>query len=173
MNVTSSMRAVAPRLAAALAVALLALPGCEKASQDNRCLGEPGIVPGLGIRTARGSACLGARARSVEADFGAPDRVEDLGALGTRRHYGADHLVLRFDGTGRDARLTAVEILPGVVETTPEGLGPGSEATAVRAAWGEPGADPFLGAWWYPERGATLLLTDDRVARLQIASPTP
>lgn len=158
---------------ALLALAAFGPAACKEASTENRCLSAPGLVPGLGVRTARGSACLGARARTLEATFGAPSRTEDLAALGTRRHHPVDHLILRYDGPGPDARLVAVEVLPGVAETTPEGVGLGSSPTAVRAALGEPDRDPFLGAWWYAGRGLTVIFAADEVSRLVIAAPAP
>ncbi|MFH2009619.1 MAG: hypothetical protein ABI333_23705 [bacterium] len=144
--------------------------GCKKEDDSNSCIGEPSIVPGVGVRTASGQWCLGAPASAIEQAVGAAQAEEDLAAVGLRVAY-PDHRLTALYGGDRALGLQSIYLDSGVGVQTSGGVGVGSTGADVRAEFGEPLVDPFLGTWWYRGRGIAFELVSDAVVRIQIFTP--
>jgi len=142
--------------------------GCPAEDDPNQCIGEPAIVPGVGVRTAVGQWCLDAPASAIDQAAGAAQSSWDLGDVGHRAAYPDHHLTALYSNNDDPMRLTAVYLDEGVAVQTEGGVGLGSNGADVRAEFGEPVVDPFLGVWWYRDQGIALTLTADRVTRIQI-----
>lgn len=152
----------------------IGLGGCRAADDPNNCIGEPAIVPGVGVRTADGQWCLDAPASAIDQAVGAAQSSWNLGVVGHRAAYPGHHLTALYSSGDDPVRLTAIYLDEGVAVQTGGGVGLGSDGNQVRAEFGEPVIDPFLGLWWYRDQGIALTLTDDRVTRIQLfRAPAP
>lgn len=146
----------------------LALGGCPAKDDPNQCLGEPAIVPGVGVRTPQGQWCLDAPASVIDQAVGAAQSSWDLGGVGHRAAYPDHHLMALYSNDDDPMRLTAIYLDEGVAVQTEGGVGLGSNGADVRAEFGEPVVDPFVGRWWYRDQGIAFTLTADRVTRIQL-----
>ncbi len=161
------MRSPQPALLLLLAAGL-GLVGCPGGADPNNCVGEPAIVPGVGVRTAQGQWCLDAPASAIDQTVGAAQSPWDLGGVGLRAAYPGHHLSTLYSNGDNSPRLTAIYLDEGVAAQTEGGVGLGSDGAAVRAEFGDPVIDPFGGDWWYRDQGIAFTVIDNRVIRIQL-----
>ena len=158
-------------LYSALALLAASAPGCKKSDDTNACLGAPAIAPGVGVQTASGRLCLGAKSGAIHASLGPPTRTTDLAVVGVRHSHPAHSLHALYGAEG--AALESITLHQGVTVTTAGGVGIGADESAVRAEFGEPVIDPFLKIWWYRSLGIAFEWQGGRVLRIQVFRPVP
>lgn len=130
------------------------------------------IVPGKGVALTGATVCLGQTRHEVEASLGSVTSQE-LGAVGTRAVYPKHNLSLLYSKGADDSQveLTAIYLDQGTTVKTVGGVGLGSPPAQVKADLGEPATDPFLGDWWYPQKGIVVQFENSKVAAIQLMEP--
>jgi hypothetical protein len=133
---------------------------------------EPAISPGAGVRVEGGELLLGATFSAVKQSFGEPPKTRDMGALGRRISYPDLHLSAMLFGSGDSAEISSVTAHPGFDEGAAEKKWIGASEAELKADLGDAIRDPFLGVWWYRERGIALEMKDGAVAGLTVFAVT-
>lgn len=137
---------------------------------DSETDGPPAIEPGSGVHVSDIAVTLGARFDDFAGTFGAPSRVLELTAQGERRvEWRADGLIVVRGATGA---IAAIELLAPFAGTTADGLGLGSERSAVDALPYAFAHEPFVGASIDRAHGIALVWEADVVERVLIFPAT-
>jgi hypothetical protein len=142
------------------------VPGAGAGGGLTPCDPPPSITPGEGVGLCGQAVRLG-----DPAPAGAV--VHDLGAPGVRWELREASATGFLDAAGSGGRVTQVSVQGGSPGPTPEGVTLGATAAAVRAAYGEPAVDPFLGTWWYRSRGIGFEWKDGAVSVVHVFHATP
>lgn len=142
--------------------------GCG--DDEEPCAADGVIAPGVGVGAGGKAICLGEGAAALEARLGSATRSQDLGALGRRVEYDPLKVTLLLGGASGAMTLKAVYIGSGSTLKTAGGVALGSSEAQVKAALGDAIKDPFLGAWWYPQKGIALQLEDGKVVSVQVTA---
>jgi len=122
-----------------------------------------GIEPGVGLTAQAGELRLGQPSDAL----GTAASRRARGVAGERFAYPDQHVSL-LAGTDGVHQVCAE---PGYAGRDADGIGLGSGRDAVRAAFGEPEVEPFLGAWLYTARGIVFEWEEDLVTRLCVFRP--
>lgn len=132
---------------------------------------EGSIEAGEGIHLDQQELSFGSTLAELKSSFGEKLFTRDLGA-GMHRFRIADAPVSGLlKGSGEEAVLSSITLVPGFNGKTAEGIGIGSSRSELASAYGEGQDDPFLAAAWYDTSGLVFEWNNDNVIRIHLKDP--
>ncbi len=151
-------------------ISLLGLLTWSCGDEEAPCAADGVIVPGAGVGSGGQTLCLGENAAAVQARLGSASSAQDMGAVGKRVEYAALKVTLLLGGVSGSETVKAIYLGTGSTLKTTGGVGLGSSEAEVKAALGAPVMDPFIGAYWYRDKGIVLQLEGGKVVSIQVTA---
>ncbi len=125
-------------------------------------------VPDVGVTITGEQLSVGATYSAVTASLGAPSQSFEGAAGGRLIEYAQHQLSILLSGNGDQATVLGLYGSPGFSGQTDQGISIGSDEAAVETAYGTAKTDPFLGTWWYGEKGAAFEFAEGKVTRIHL-----